>query len=282
MKITKINVVTFISLSIFWLAAPQVFAGELTDRIASGTSIRIGFANEAPFGFPGDNNQPLGFVNAFAIGVLHEMGYENVEPVVTDWGGLIPGLQAGRFDLVTGGLAILGTRCQSVAFSEPMMKVSDAFIVQPGNPKGLANYRDIASKGAMMVAASGYNTIEAAKKEGVPDSQIMQVPGPTEMLAAVEAGRADAGASTYLILRDMAKKSGAKVEVTDPNALPDWTQNWVGIAFRQSDNDFVEKFNAAQKRYLGTPAMMKAVAPFGYDEKVLPGDTTTAWACANR
>ncbi|MEZ5778639.1 MAG: transporter substrate-binding domain-containing protein [Paracoccaceae bacterium] len=258
------------------------FAGPLMDRIEAGETIRIGFANEIPWAYPGEGNKPLGFVNAYVLGVLGEMGYENIEPVVTDWGGLIPGLQANRFDVITGGMYILNTRCENVTFSEPMAKVSDAFIVKPGNPDGINTYKDFVEKNATMATGAGYNTIEAALKEGVPDGQIMQVPGPTEILAAVKAGRAAAGAMTFFTAKAMAAENAGEIEVTDPGALPDWTQNWVGIGFRHDDADFVAAFNEAQAKYLGTPEMLAAVAEYGYDEKVLPGDETTEWVCANR
>ncbi|MGX9148325.1 hypothetical protein [Mesorhizobium sp. 128a] len=67
-----------------------------------------------------------------------------------------------------------------------------------------------------MVTGIGYSLIENAKKDGVPESQIMEVPGPSEMLAAVVGGRAAAAAHSYLTLEDMAEKAGGKVEVTDP------------------------------------------------------------------
>ncbi|RWP73748.1 hypothetical protein [Mesorhizobium sp.] len=72
----------------------------------------------------------------------------------------------------------------------------------------------------MMVTEIGYSNIEQAKKAGVPESQIMQVAGQTEIIAAVEGGRADAGASGYLLSRSAAGKSGGKLEVTDPDAMP--------------------------------------------------------------
>ncbi|TIL34602.1 transporter substrate-binding domain-containing protein [Mesorhizobium sp.] len=271
-----------LGLALLFSSAPNVIAGELADGIAGGKTIRIGFATEPPFAYPGENNKPLGFVNAFALGVLHEMGYDKIEPVVTDWGGLVPGLQAGRLDIITGGMYIQRARCDNVTFADPMMKVVDGFIVKPGNPDKITTYRDIASKGATMVTGAGYSIIAIAKKEGVLGSQILEVPGPTEILAAVASGRAAVGVSSYMTMLDIAQKSGGKVEVTDPSSMPDWTHNWIGIAFRGSDKDFVEKFNAAQKRYMGSPEMMKAVGPYGYDEKLLPGDTTLEWVCANR
>ena len=97
------------------LCATAALAGPLEDRIAAGESIRIGFANEIPFAYPGPDGSPKGFVNAEVLGVLAKMGYDNIEPVQTDWGGLIPGLQAGRFDIITGGMNILKSRCENIA-----------------------------------------------------------------------------------------------------------------------------------------------------------------------
>jgi polar amino acid transport system substrate-binding protein len=262
-------------------AVPAV-AGPLMDRINSGEPIRIGFANEIPFAFPGEDGSPMGFVNVEAIGVLAQMGYTNIEPVQTEWGGLIPGLQAGRFDIITGGMNILQSRCENIAFSEPMATIGDAFIVAAGNPKGIQTYEDILANGAIMVTGAGYSNIEAAKAAGVAEANIMQVPGPTEILAAVKAGRADAGAGTYFTVKQLADNSDGAVEVTDPNALPAEAMNWAGIGFNKEDQDFVDAFNAAQKAYLGSPEMMEAVKQYGYGEASLPGDQTTAWVCANR
>ncbi|QKC86954.1 ectoine/hydroxyectoine ABC transporter substrate-binding protein EhuB [Mesorhizobium sp. NZP2077] len=257
-------------------------ADGLTDSAKAGKPIRIGFAHEIPWAYPGDKNEPLGFANALAVGVLKSMGYTNIEPVVTDWGGLIPGLQAGRFDIITGGMYITGKRCKNVAFAEPMGKFGNAFIVKKGNPKGIQNYKDIKEKDATMVTVSGYVNVDEALKEGVPESKIMQVPGPTELLAAVRAGRADAGASNYFDAKNLAASAPDEIEVTDPAALPDWTNNWVAIAFKPEDKDFLKAYNEAQAKYLGSPEMLEAVGKFQYTKAQLPGDAKTDWICANR
>lgn len=257
-------------------------AQSLLEKADKGEPIRIGFANEIPFAYPGDDGSPKGFVNVFTIGVLKKMGYEKIEPVQTEWGGLIPGLNADRFDIVTGGMNILASRCENIAFSEPMATVGDAFIVAPGNPKKIGDYKSLVDNSAVMVTGAGYSNIEAAKAAGVAEANIMQVPGPTEILAAVKAGRADAGAGTYFTMKQLADSSGGAVEVTDPNAMPESSFNWAGIGFRKADQAFLDKFNAAMKEYIGTDEMLAAVAEYGYGKASLPGDKTTAWVCANR
>jgi polar amino acid transport system substrate-binding protein len=257
-------------------------AGPLKNRIDAGEPIRIGFANEIPWAYPGENGEPLGFANAYALAVLEKMGVDTVEPVVTDWAALIPGLKAGRFDLITAGMYILSSRCDQVVFSEPIGEFGDAFIVPKGNPKGIENYQDLKEKDAVFVTGAGYNMVEAAKKEGVPEANVMLVEGPQEILAAVRSGRADAGGVTYFTALDLAKEADGSIDVTSPGLLPKWTKNWVGIAFRQEDSDVVEAFNAAQKDFPDTPEMWAAVEEYGYSKSNLPGDVTTEWVCENR
>lgn len=264
-------------------AIAEVQAGPLQDRINSGASIRLGFATEPPSAYPGENNEPLGYANTIAVETLKKMGYTNIEPVVTDWGGLIPGLIANRFDIVTGGLAITGARCGNIDFSLPIAKYGDAFIVAKGNPKGINNYKDVISKNGTLAVVVGSINVAAAKKEGVPDSQVMQVPSMTELLAAVKSGRADAAALTSFVAQAMARENSDKIEATDSNDLPDWTFGWLGLGFRFDDADFREAFDAKLKEYLGTPDMLAAVAKDGYLPDSLPsGDVTTDWVCKNR
>ena len=235
-----------------------------------------------PWAYPGEGNVPKGFVNAIAVGILNDMGITKIEPVVTDWGGLIPGLKANRFDVITGGMYILKSRCENVNFSDPIGVFGDAFIVAKGNPKNLETYQDIKKEGAVLATGAGYNIVEVAKREGIDEGNIMQVPGPTEILAAVRAGRADAGGVTFFTAQNLAKESGGAIDVTDPGKLPDWTFNWVGIGFRKADKDFLAAFNEALAGHMGSDKMMAAVAEYGYTEHQLPGDGSTEFACANR
>ena len=258
-------------------------ADGLTDRIAEGKPIRLGFATAIPWAYPGDNGEPLGFVNALTLVVLEEMGITNYETSVNEWAGLIPGLQADRYDIITGGMYILKSRCENINFTDPIGLFGDAFLVPAGNPKNIHTYKDVIKTGARLVTGAGFNTVEAAKKEGVPDGQMMLVAGEVEILAAMKAGRADAAVQTFFGAKEHVDKSDGKFEVTDPAKLPKWTQNWVGIGMRKSDTEFLEAFNTAMAKVIGGEKWMAAVAPYGYTEFQLPGpDASTAFACANR
>ena len=233
------------------VTSTSVFAGPLEDRIAAGEPIRIGFSNIPNFGYPDEDGNPDGFMNDIAVNTLKSMGYTNIEAVVTDWGGLIPGLQAGRYDLITGGLYVTGARCDNIAFSEPAGTFGDAFLVESGNPKGINTYSDFLDTEYVLTLGAGYNTVEAARKVGLTDALMMQVPGPTEMYAALKAGRADAAVLTYFEADHLVKTSEGALELGDAAQLPEWTKNWAGIGFHLDDSDFVTKYNAAQAAYLG-------------------------------
>src|SRR5690348_3995501 len=186
----KAVLATIAATAALFVGASYAQADALTDRAKAGQPIRIGFAHEIPWAYPGDKNEPLGFANALALGVLKSMGYTNIEPVVTDWGGLIPGLQADRFDIITGGMYITGKR-------------GDSFIVKKGNPKQIQTYQDIKKNDSTMATVAGFVNVDAAMKEGIAEGKIMQLPGLTEVLAAVKSGRADAGAGNDFAMKDL-------------------------------------------------------------------------------
>jgi polar amino acid transport system substrate-binding protein len=258
--------------------AGSASAESLMDKIKNGETIRIGFSNEIPWAYPGDNNQPLGFVNAMAIDVLKKLGTTNIEPIVTEWGSLIPGLQAGRFDIITGGMYILPERCKNALFTEPLGTFADALLVPNGNPDDLHSFDDLKNKGLTLVTGAGYNTVKNAKNVGIPDDKIMQVAGPAEILQAVKAGRAAAGSGTYFTMQAFAEKDDS-VELADP-FTPPVIDGYPGFAFLPNQQAEVDAFNAVLKDYIGSDEMMKSVGKYGYSKANLPDGTTTAKLCA--
>ncbi|MBA3518588.1 MAG: transporter substrate-binding domain-containing protein, partial [Rhizobiales bacterium] len=74
--------------------------------------IRVGFANEAPYGFATPDGKLTGESPEVVRAVLAKMGINQVDGVLTEFGSLIPGLQAGRFDIIAAGMFINPKRCE--------------------------------------------------------------------------------------------------------------------------------------------------------------------------
>ena len=76
-------------------------AATLTQRLADGQKLRLGFGTAVPWAYAGDNGEALGFVNMIALTLLEEMGITEHETKVFEWSGLIPGINANRSDMIT-------------------------------------------------------------------------------------------------------------------------------------------------------------------------------------
>ncbi|WP_352828564.1 ectoine/hydroxyectoine ABC transporter substrate-binding protein EhuB [Mesorhizobium sp. M0494] len=257
--------------------AGSASAQSLLEKIKNGETIRIGFSSEEPWAYPGANNEPLGFINAITLDILKKLGTTRVEPIVTEWGSLIPGLQAGRFDIITGGMAILPERCRNVLFTEPVARDIGALVVLKGNPEGLHSYQDVRDKGLTYVTGSGWNTVEDAKKVGIADDKIMQVAGAAEVVQAVKAGRAAAGGIGYLAVKKFADRDGS-IEIADPYTPP-VRPGYAALAFLPNQQDVVDAFNEVLKDYIGSDDMMASVSKYGYGKAMLPDSTKAEELC---
>ena len=125
-----------------------VSAKPRTERLADGHKLRLGFGTAVPCAYAGDGGEALGFVNMIALTVLEEMGITEHETKVFEWSGLIPGLNADRADMITGGMYISKSRCENMDFSAPIGVFGDARLVPKGDPKSINNNADVISPGA--------------------------------------------------------------------------------------------------------------------------------------
>ena len=275
---------SFTVLLVLLFSISSVSAKTLTERLADGHKLRLGFGTAVPWAYAGDNGEALGFVNMIALTVLEEMGITEHETKVFEWSGLIPGINANRSDMVTGGMYILKSRCENMNFSDPIGVFGDAMLVPKGNPKNINNYQDVIDTGAKLVTGTGFNTVEAAKKYGVPDSQMLLVEGEVGILAAMKAGRADAAVQTFFGAKEHEAKTDGKFEVTDPKLMPKETLNVVGIGFRKTDVKFRDEFNKALAKVMANPAkMLERAGKYGYDKAQLPPPSmSTEWACTTK
>lgn len=243
--------------------------------------IRVGFANEAPYGFATPDGQLTGESPEVVKAVLAKLGIDQVDGVLTEFGSLIPGLQAGRFDIIAAGMFITPKRCEQILFSEPTYGIGQAFLVTEGNPKGIEDYSSIAeNKDLKLAVMAGAVEVGYAKDAGIGEDQLMVLPDQSSLVAAVKAGRADAAALTALSIADMASKSEG-LESTKPfgEVAGKSVVGHGGVGFRKEDQDLQEAFNAVLKDFIGSEEHLALVTPHGFGKDFLP-TKSTAELCA--
>jgi polar amino acid transport system substrate-binding protein len=245
------------------------------ERAKSQGFIRVGFANEAPFGYATPDGKLTGEAPEVAKAVLAKIGIQQVDGVLTEFGSLIPGLKAGRFDIIAAGMFINPKRCAEIQFSEPSYGIGQAMLVKAGNPKGIKDYTSIKDNPDLKLAVmAGAVETGYAKDAGVPEAQLVVLPDQSSLLAAVQSGRADAAALTALSIADMAKK-GEGVESTTPfgEVAGKSVKGHGGFGLRKEDTDLYEAFNSELKKFIGTPEHIALVTPFGFGKDYLPNKT---------
>ncbi|WP_280343711.1 ectoine/hydroxyectoine ABC transporter substrate-binding protein EhuB [Nocardia neocaledoniensis] len=256
-------------------------SGQLLQSLRDKGAITVGFAGEAPYSFD-QNGQLTGATVALHRAIFANLGIKTVDGVQTEFGALIPGLQANRFDAVSAGMSILPKRCEQAAFSEPEFMYTTALMVKPGNPMNLSDMQSIKASGAKMAAMTGAIESDYAASLGIDATQVAT---PQDGMDAVTSGRADVFALTAISLNWL--------ESHTPNAAVDVTPSFVavidgkpqigagGTVFRTSDPDLLAAYNAELAKITSDKdKYLSIVGEFGFTERELPDPKyTTAKLC---
>jgi polar amino acid transport system substrate-binding protein len=264
------------------------FAGDGTtlERIRESGVARVGFANEAPYAYlDPETGRLTGEAPEIARQVLASLGVERVDGVLTEFGSLIPGLQAGRFDLIAAGMYITPERCREIDFTRPTYGIGESFIVARGNPRGLRGYDDVASSEELTIGVvTGAVQLGYAEAMGIPRNRIVFFPDNPSGLSGVASGRVDALAVTRLTAEDLlAKDGGDDLEIAEPFEDPvidgRSVRGYGAFGLRSEDDDLRQLINAELQTFLGSRAHLALVRPFGFSEATLPGDVTAEELC---
>jgi polar amino acid transport system substrate-binding protein len=258
------------------LASVPGHAQSTLERIESSGKVKVAIAGEAPYGYR-DVDRVTGEAPEIARVILERIhpGIE-IEWVSTDFGQLIPGLQAGDFDIAAAGMFITPERCAAVAFSNPTYVVGEAFAVHQGNPKHLTDYASISgnddAKVGLIAGTVEYNY---ALVTGIPADRAPLYRSFDKALEALKAGEVDAIGLTSLSAQSMVD-SAPGLEATPqffPNLDGVEVKGYGGFAFRREDQDLRAAFDRELAAFVGSDAHWALVAPFGFGPDMAPDRT---------
>ncbi|OZM73844.1 ectoine/hydroxyectoine ABC transporter substrate-binding protein EhuB [Amycolatopsis antarctica] len=234
--------------------------------------IKVGFGNEAPYGFTGPDGQLTGAEPEIARVVLRNMGIGEIEAVPSDFGQLIPGLQAKKFAIVAAGMSIRPDRCENASFSAPEFKVASSFLVPKGNPMGITRFEDITGKDVKIAVMSGAVEKDYAKEAGVPDDKIITIDTQDNVFRQVQDGRVYGAALLDITSRWLLKQNeGAPFETTESFQGSKSAPDVGAFTFRKEDTEFVNAFNTELQKVKDSGQWLEIVTPFGFSEANAPG-----------
>lgn len=246
-------------------------------------TITLAVASEQPYSWVEDG-EATGATIAMHKEIFSNLGIDNLEIEEVDWNSLIPGLNAGRWDVVSAGMSILPERCEEAAFSDPEIMYTTSLVVPTGNPKGLSDLDSIADGGGDVTLAVQSGAIEEGYANDLGISNVIQVDSATAGIEVVQAGRADAFALTAVSMNWMTEDMD-DVETTDAFVQEIDGVEQIGAGstvFRQDDTELLDAYNEELAKITGDEGTyLGLVEEFGFTaENLPPADLTTEQLCS--
>ena len=275
------------ALLVTYLPMATAFAEPTKDSVLREAKIVIGISNGAPWGYRDASGKPAGFHPDLVKSAFERVGVENVELVVTEFGALIPALNANRFDAIAAGLYITPERCGLVAFSDPDLKLADAALVLEGNPQNIHSYSEIANNSEIRFGVGrGSTTAKNAAAAGVPQQRTMLFPDIQSNVTALINGRIDVAAfSAPTVARILSEPNIAGIERVSPftGLIDDDGQQSYGysaIAFRKGDEDLRDLYNSRLSDLKSDGTLAQLMKKHGFSEEETAPLATSSEICA--
>ena len=233
------------------------------DQLKEQGFARIAIANEPPWTMVTTGGEVSGAAPDLARAVLNKMGIKEIVASVSEYGAMIPGVQARRFDMVAAGLFIKPERCEAVLFSQPDLCDAESFMIKAGNPLNLKSFADVASSGAKIGVVGGGTEEKLAIEAGVDRANIVVVPDPQSGAKLLQDGRIDVYALPVLSISDLLKKA------EDPSlAMFAPVENTpifcAGVAFRKQDGALRDAYDVALAEMKASGEFAAIIEPYGY------------------
>jgi len=246
-----------------FMGGPAGAADKLAQLKEQGFA-RIAIANEPPWTEVKADGKVTGAAPEVARAVFAKLGIPEIIASISEYGAMIPGLQARRFDAVAAGLFIKPERCAAVIFSQPDLCDTESFAVKKGNPLNMTSYADIAKSKTAKVGAPGGGTEERlALEAGVPRDRVIVVPDAQSGVKMLQDGRIDVYALPILSISDLlAKANDPNLEMFAP--VKDTPVFCAGAAFRKGDEDLRDAYDKALAEIKASGEFAKIVEPFGF------------------
>ncbi len=196
-----------------------------------------------PFNSIDPNGELVGFDIDIAKALCKAAEFE-CEFVVQDWDGIIPALQAKKYDAIVASMSITEERKQVVDFTDKYYQTPAKMIARKGSTFEFTD----AGLAGKKIGAQRATIHENFLRDNFPSADIRVYATQDEANADLVSGRLDLVLADSVALDEGFLKTpeGADFEFVSPDYTdPKWFGPGAGIAIRKGEQDLVDAFNKA-------------------------------------
>ncbi len=249
------------SLAILGPRLARAQSGSTLERLKKAGSVRLAVPQTPPW----SEIRPDGTLGGIAPEILQRamqgIGINKFEAIPTTYAELIPGLMAGRWDVIGACLTFSRVRCAAVRFSSPICFGYLAVGYRPSEMKDPPlSLADAAKRGLVIATNAGGYQLPTLRKLTSAD-KILLFNDSAAVVEAVVSKRADVGIDSFYGMRPV--KSSAALAFTP--ALTDTGFDKSGPAFRLTDMDLFEAVDAEIKKLKISGFVGEVNKKYGYD-----------------
>jgi len=268
--------------------ARVAYAETTLEKLQRTKSVTIGISNEKPYGYVETDGKVTGAIVEVIRAVLAPYGITDLQPVVTNFDTLIPGVIAGRFDVIGAGMYVKPKRCEAIAFTNPLTQAGGAFGAKKGNPKNLHSLKDVAKDPTARIGTqTGTSQVDEIKQAGINPDQVVLFAKDTESIAGLQAGRVDVIYYPDLEINNLIattadpnlERVSPYEQIMDAHGKP--SLNYQSLGLRKGDDDLMDAINKQLAEMHTNGKLLSTLQPFGFTQNEIPPvDVTAAQLCA--
>jgi len=249
-------------------------SGETTwQRVLRTKTVNVGVSNDNPQAYIQGTKLVGQVPDVLQATLVAQYGISTVVATVAEFGSMIPGLIAKRFDVIGAGMLIKPARCKQVAFSNPDSDHPDYAVVHKGNPLGVHNFADVGRLNVRIAVTSGTAEQQYAVTAGASGSNLIVVPTDADQLAQLLSNRADLVLTFKPQAHRWVTDNPNALEIAQPFTLLDPSTgkpypNFAALAVRKEDTDFIAAYNQALSKIIADGTLAQIDNKYDFD---LPG-----------
>lgn len=162
----------------------------LLARVKKAGVINVGVANDPPATIINPDGSLTGQGPVTVQRIMKRLGVPKVKGISATFGELVPGLQAGRWDMIAGVISVTAPRCAVIQYSPPFEATPFEIAYYPSvvspAPKTVA---DVIHRGYTAGFSQGSAYIQFCESKGMDAGKVVQFPDTTSLLLALKSKR---------------------------------------------------------------------------------------------